>query len=179
MKTSTFTSAICMAAVCLLPVVATADKEPPSPVKPSAKAKTTVEELKEITHGMVGVLDTMVSALEKAKDKESAELAAKEIVAATKTMNELASSGRKLKALLTESDKLELEQTDEEQFSMQKIKGRSEKAFAALSEKPELLEILQPALIAFSSAAKAMYMEAASASPPPIRARDKKSSNVE
>lgn len=178
MKSSTFTSALCMAALCLLPVAATAEKEPTSPAKPSAKPKTTVEELKEIAHGMVGVLDKMVSALEKAKDKESAELAAKEITAATKTMNELASSGRKLKAKLTESDKRELEQTDEEQFSMQKIKARSEKAFTALSEKPELLEILQPALTAFGSATRAMYTEAASDSPPPVRARDK-TPNVE
>jgi hypothetical protein len=162
-----------MAALCLLPVAVTAENAPPPPAKPSSKPKTTVEEIKEITLGIVGVMDKMVSALEKAKDKESAELAAQEITAATKTLNELATAGKKLKAKATESDKLELAKTDQEQFSMKNIKVRSEKAFAALSEKPELLAILQPALTAFSTATRAMYLDAAAASPAPIRARDK------
>lgn len=158
-----------MAALSLLPASAEATR--PAAAAAQAKAGTPLEQAKQITQGLMDAMDSMAGALEKTKDEKSAKLAAAEILTTTEKLQKFAKAGRELKSKLTEDDKIALEKAMEK-FDMAQYRERITKAFAALADKPEVMEILTPALSGFGVAAMTMAAEEAGEGEV-IRARDK------
>ncbi len=163
MKKPLITPLVCMAAFCLLP----ASAKPVTPPKPP----TPLEQAKTIAEGINKAMDSMISAIEKTKDEKSAQAAADAIFASTEKIQDFAKSGRELQQKLSESDKMEMEKKME-QLNMAQFNERFAKAFAGLADKPELFEIIKPAMAAFSLAAMNMAAEERGDGPP-IRLRDK------
>lgn len=163
MKSPRLTRVFCVGTFCLLPVAALSQ----IPVAPATHLEQSQVVVEEISKAM----DSMATALEKTKDKKSAQIAAGTIFSATEKLQKLAKSGRELKDKLTENDKKTLEKTVEK-LDMAQYQKRFAKAFQSLADKPEIVEILRPAVAAFGVAA--ITMAAESNAPPPIRARDKR-----